>query len=540
MYLDKRTLAQQINLTDERGNSALHVAAGVGNVHAGRWLIQHGAKIGSRNDDGRTPLHLASAGLHVDFIRLLLASTEAPDVLANAKDKDGLQPIHLSFFLGLVPGSNAGWHGLTAAEIMAGYEKGTWGRLTDHGRWSELDEDGVAGPFDQAVAALSEHTRKVARLSDRSARALILGLRRYPRAIVTDVLDKIVSVKLLIDTGRRMRDFALRNWRFGVETLEDGMFDTSVRAPPYCLEKLAPHVCGATSLASSFLARWYEDGPEVVLEDLFVSHLMRLRDEQWGGGDLPLMDGRGRWSFLVHVELAERRGRGGWNYVFDVYDWPYEVPDRERGIPIFSVRPASDGEARLWFYGANVAELADEYFEATSVEDVWYALTWRLRAWKGPSVPNIPRRYVLGNECDLKIEVVDAGEVWIEDHQRSQAGRACTFPLDWSNSGLGIGVQTVRGREVLMSVGGCGRLRRLVAMMRPGGSNVVEAWRLWRCRRSSVEEPAISKPKSHCASPFRRHVPVSGRRNGSRCRAGAPWVAAAASSLCFEAKACRA
>lgn len=452
---DERSLKQNINLPDERGNSVMHVAAGVGNVDAGRWLIKHGASIDLRNDDGRTPLHLASAGLHVEFVRLLLEdTTETPSVLGDARDSDGLQPIHMPFFLGLVPGSANGWHGLTHTELMAGYESGTWGRLADDVRGREAGGDRGLQAFNQTVAALREHTRDVAPIAGASVGALAAGVGRYPRVIVASVLDAMVSLKLLDDVGRSMRDFALRNWRFNEVTLEDGMFGTSVRAPPYCLD-LTPNICGATSLALDFLVKWHEEGTELALDDLFVSHLEKLRDEHWAGGDVPLRDAQGRWSYLMQVEVVPHGLTGGWGYIFDIHEWPYEKADRTRGHRIFSVRSTPDGAARLRSYGTDAAEEVDGSFEVTSVEDAWHTLVRKVGALRGPSVRSIPRRYVWGDACDLEVEVVDSREVWIKDRQRSLAGRACRLPLDWSSSELGVGVQTVEGREILLSVSGC-------------------------------------------------------------------------------------
>ena len=60
-----------IEATD-KGQQAIHVAAGQGHVDIARLLLQHGASVSARDHDGRMPLHLAAFHGHTDMLELLL------------------------------------------------------------------------------------------------------------------------------------------------------------------------------------------------------------------------------------------------------------------------------------------------------------------------------------------------------------------------------------------------------------------------------------------------------------------------------------
>jgi ankyrin repeat protein len=54
-----------INVHDDHGHSALHLAAVAGNVHVVKCLLQHGADINTRDKDEHSVVHWAT-GLYYD------------------------------------------------------------------------------------------------------------------------------------------------------------------------------------------------------------------------------------------------------------------------------------------------------------------------------------------------------------------------------------------------------------------------------------------------------------------------------------------
>jgi uncharacterized protein len=85
------------------GETALHAAAYKGNVEAGTRLIAHGAEVNGRTTTGTTdmfitsppvcgesPLHLAAAYGHREFVQLLLQSGARKDL----RDHTGQTPAH--------------------------------------------------------------------------------------------------------------------------------------------------------------------------------------------------------------------------------------------------------------------------------------------------------------------------------------------------------------------------------------------------------------------------------------------------------------
>ena len=81
-----------INARVEDGRTPFHVAAENGMVEVVRVLHEHGANIGAEDDEGRTPLHLAANYGGVETVHVLL------DYGANigAKNNEGRTPLHLA------------------------------------------------------------------------------------------------------------------------------------------------------------------------------------------------------------------------------------------------------------------------------------------------------------------------------------------------------------------------------------------------------------------------------------------------------------
>lgn len=74
-WLMRDPCALSVNMgAGSRNGTALHAAANVGNVEAARWLVvRAAAEVESRDDRGRTPLHVACTRADPHMIQLLLA-----------------------------------------------------------------------------------------------------------------------------------------------------------------------------------------------------------------------------------------------------------------------------------------------------------------------------------------------------------------------------------------------------------------------------------------------------------------------------------
>lgn len=77
-----------VNWKDERGRTALHIAAEWGDIRSASELIANGADINARDNDGRTPLHSAVGGGKNIVVLLIEKGADL-----NALDKWGSTPI---------------------------------------------------------------------------------------------------------------------------------------------------------------------------------------------------------------------------------------------------------------------------------------------------------------------------------------------------------------------------------------------------------------------------------------------------------------
>src|ERR1035441_6479191 len=82
---------------DTNGITPLYWAADRGNKDVVELLLASKAEVNAKANDGRTPLHAASAhDDHRDVVELLLANKAE----VNAKDKDGWTPLHFAALVG--------------------------------------------------------------------------------------------------------------------------------------------------------------------------------------------------------------------------------------------------------------------------------------------------------------------------------------------------------------------------------------------------------------------------------------------------------
>jgi hypothetical protein len=91
MFLDP---TQKVNNVDEKGESALHVAARHGRRSIAKLLISKGADLSLKDKRGITPLHAAAAFGHSELVLILLEN--GADI--NATDEEGCSPSHHAAF----------------------------------------------------------------------------------------------------------------------------------------------------------------------------------------------------------------------------------------------------------------------------------------------------------------------------------------------------------------------------------------------------------------------------------------------------------
>ena len=82
------------NLTDPRGQTALHIACSMGHEELCILLLNHGSAITMPDCNGMTALHLACVGGHKACLALLM--DHGGDVLIDQSDVDGNTPLHLA------------------------------------------------------------------------------------------------------------------------------------------------------------------------------------------------------------------------------------------------------------------------------------------------------------------------------------------------------------------------------------------------------------------------------------------------------------
>lgn len=84
-----------LDLPNDFGHTALHLAVMSGNAVVARMLVQAGASLGVRDLDGNTPIHAATAAKHVESLQALLAPVDKNrlpkqlSTILNLKNYDG-------------------------------------------------------------------------------------------------------------------------------------------------------------------------------------------------------------------------------------------------------------------------------------------------------------------------------------------------------------------------------------------------------------------------------------------------------------------
>jgi hypothetical protein len=89
-----------VNVKDDwRGYTPLHYAAWKGRIEIARLLLQNGAEVNVRNNDGNTPLHWAAEQDDVDILHLLVEN----GVDLEAQNNDGWRALHSAAWYGHLP-----------------------------------------------------------------------------------------------------------------------------------------------------------------------------------------------------------------------------------------------------------------------------------------------------------------------------------------------------------------------------------------------------------------------------------------------------
>ncbi len=88
-----------LNLKNEQGDTALHLAVSEGRHEMVSWLLKSGADVNPRDGLSRTPLHLAAQTGDTDLVAMLLA--HGADL--NATDSNGQTAVHVAASHGQLP-----------------------------------------------------------------------------------------------------------------------------------------------------------------------------------------------------------------------------------------------------------------------------------------------------------------------------------------------------------------------------------------------------------------------------------------------------
>ena len=89
---DALAIGANVNAADNRGNTALHDAARIGNLAMLRPLLEAQAWVEEANQNGHTPLHIAAAHAHAQVCLVLMANGADPQRV----DKLGRTPADLT------------------------------------------------------------------------------------------------------------------------------------------------------------------------------------------------------------------------------------------------------------------------------------------------------------------------------------------------------------------------------------------------------------------------------------------------------------
>jgi ankyrin repeat protein len=88
--LDEK-IVNDINITDNKGNTILHSNSAKGNLDVIKYLLEHNppADVNKQNNDGDTPSHLAAEYGNLRALKLLLKNGADSDI----KNNNGLTPL---------------------------------------------------------------------------------------------------------------------------------------------------------------------------------------------------------------------------------------------------------------------------------------------------------------------------------------------------------------------------------------------------------------------------------------------------------------
>ncbi|CAM1295460.1 Uncharacterised protein g1290 [Pycnogonum litorale] len=91
--LGKRSVKKHLDRGDKHLNTALHVAAYYGYMESLTILLKEGAGIDCRNEERKTPLHIAAEFGRTKIVKELI---DKNDLIVSAEDEDKNTPIHLA------------------------------------------------------------------------------------------------------------------------------------------------------------------------------------------------------------------------------------------------------------------------------------------------------------------------------------------------------------------------------------------------------------------------------------------------------------